>query len=640
MAFGFWRFIVYFNENLEENCYIYFFKLSAMLKNLGTFVIFLLGIQWATAQNCGPYQGITHLSNITGSCVPTTLAVLGDTNFSSNGGVEIPMFTSFSGTWADGLGYTDAPGPEMLCVSYHTQESWDVQLVLSNATTTAPQSAVMSTILDYVVWDMYDCSATLYPGFNYDRRIALLDFSSYTIPAGVTVVGAIFTLTSDNAVNPDPVGILLIGGNTLLNIGNNGPLCTGDTLELYADHPGTATFNWSGPLGFTSVLEDPIIPNVTTAHAGQYTCIITDSANVDTFYTNVIIHPNPQADFVLPATCENQSGTYSITNATDTITSYLWDFGTTALNDTSNLASPVFTYTNNGTYNINLLITSDEGCTATIDTNVTVHGLPLVNLSNSFACTGAAVTFDPFTIGDGPLSYNWTFPSGSPATSTDSIVSVIFATSGTPLINLILTTSFGCADTFNFPFVVNNGVSPLFGVYPICISRFTFDPIAGVGDSLWVLDWDMGDGTQFNNVDTSIFNYLYQSPGTYNVQMIVTTAIGCIDTISIPVVVEDTISINMPNLLIHSSSVNNNKIDFEVLKPGFNLCIAYTYSIYDRWGTLVFETINDPLNPDVYCSDCFRGKTKSGNDLTAGTYYYILKGNFNILQQGFLTIFD
>jgi len=592
----------------------------------------------------GSYTGITQLSNITSVCTPAVNAVLGDINFATNSGVEIPMGTQFTGTWATGVGYTDLPGPEILCVSVHTEEWWDVELQLSDMSFTAPQSAMMTTIEDYITLDFLDCSATWYYNYYYDRRVATVDFASYTIPVGLTVIGARFTLTNDFAANPDPIGMLLLqgfSGSVPPSVSNNGPLCVGDTLMLLADHLDSASYNWSGPGSFSSNLEDPIIPNATLANAGVYSCIITDStSNIDTAYTTVVINPNPTATFVLPSLCELAPGNFSITGANDTIVAYHWDFGTPASNDTSVLAAPSFTYLNPGSFLITLDLRSDEGCIATIDTSVFVHPKPSATLSNSFACVGSSQLFNPTVSSDTTVHYAWTFPSGSPVTSTDSIPDISFPVGGATNINLILTTDYGCADTFNFPFDVSTGFNPSFGVYPICISRFTFDPLPGAGDSSWVIDWSMGDGTQFLDQDTSFFNYVYTAPGTYNVQMIVTSPAGCIDSASVPVTVQDSVFITMPNVLVNSSSVGNNRVDFEQLVPGFNLCMNYTYTIFDRWGVKVFQVTNDPYNPDLNCGSCFSGKSSMGTTLTPGVYFYVLEGNFHILKTGALTIFD
>ena len=61
----------------------------------------------------------------------------------------------------------------------------------------------------------------------------------------------------------------------------NSPLCVGDTLKLYAPDESSqnATFYWTGPNGWTSNLQNPIIANVTTANAGTYTLYLSDGAH-------------------------------------------------------------------------------------------------------------------------------------------------------------------------------------------------------------------------------------------------------------------------------------------------------------------------------------------------------------------------
>lgn len=55
----------------------------------------------------------------------------------------------------------------------------------------------------------------------------------------------------------------------------NSGICGGDTLFLFANPPAAQggiiyTFQWSGPQGFVSNLENPVIPNIDPARAGSY----------------------------------------------------------------------------------------------------------------------------------------------------------------------------------------------------------------------------------------------------------------------------------------------------------------------------------------------------------------------------------
>ncbi len=73
---------------------------------------------------------------------------------------------------------------------------------------------------------------------------------------------------------------------------SNSPICEGDDLNLFAN--GGISYEWSGPVGFSSPNQNPAIPNVDFTNAGPYTVTVTDafgctgSATVD-----VIVFPNP-----------------------------------------------------------------------------------------------------------------------------------------------------------------------------------------------------------------------------------------------------------------------------------------------------------------------------------------------------------
>ncbi len=55
----------------------------------------------------------------------------------------------------------------------------------------------------------------------------------------------------------------------------NSPLCEGDTLKLFADLVPGATYEWVGPSGVFSNLQNPIIENAKTGDSGQYRVRIT-----------------------------------------------------------------------------------------------------------------------------------------------------------------------------------------------------------------------------------------------------------------------------------------------------------------------------------------------------------------------------
>ncbi|MCB0696178.1 MAG: hypothetical protein KDC07_02360, partial [Chitinophagaceae bacterium] len=94
---------------------------------------------------------------------------------------------------------------------------------------------------------------------------------------------------------------------------NNGPLCSGSTLQLTSSTVGAATYSWSGPLAFSSALQNPTINNTDTPNTGNYYVIATENncpSLPDTTY--VIVHDVPQIDtfsFTHPTTCLGTEGT-------------------------------------------------------------------------------------------------------------------------------------------------------------------------------------------------------------------------------------------------------------------------------------------------------------------------------------------
>ncbi len=54
------------------------------------------------------------------------------------------------------------------------------------------------------------------------------------------------------------------------NLTSNSPICEGSTLSLSVATITGATYNWTGPNGFTSSLQNPSITNVDTSNSGDY----------------------------------------------------------------------------------------------------------------------------------------------------------------------------------------------------------------------------------------------------------------------------------------------------------------------------------------------------------------------------------
>ena len=102
-----------------------------------------------------------------------------------------------------------------------------------------------------------------------------------TIPNATTDASGVYsvTITDGNGCTSAP-------GSTTATVNpipatptasNNGPILAGNTLNLTASSVAGGTYNWTGPNGFTSTDQNPLIPNATSAAAGTYSVTVTDT---------------------------------------------------------------------------------------------------------------------------------------------------------------------------------------------------------------------------------------------------------------------------------------------------------------------------------------------------------------------------
>ena len=133
-------------------------------------------------------------------------------------------------------------------------------------------------------------------------------------------------------------------------------------------------------------------------------------------------------------------------------TSYAWSFpgGTPA---TSTVANPVVTYNTAGTYDATLTVTNASGTSTRTTTGVvTVSSVqPTADFTARQApiCPGGRLTFTNLST-NCPSTYAWTFPGGTPATSTDASPTVTFATAGTYTVSLVASNSNGASTAKTF----------------------------------------------------------------------------------------------------------------------------------------------------------------------------------------------
>jgi len=116
----------------------------------------------------------------------------------------------------------------------------------------------------------------------------------------------------------DPVTVTLKENLEGVSASSNSPVCIGDPINLMVTDVADATFAWTGPNGFTSTEQNPVIDAATAADAGDYTVTVTiDGCPAVIPPTTVEVTPKPDAPTVSISegpVCEGTAATVTITN--------------------------------------------------------------------------------------------------------------------------------------------------------------------------------------------------------------------------------------------------------------------------------------------------------------------------------------
>lgn len=297
---------------------------------------------------------------------------------------------------------------------------------------------------------------------------------------------------------------------------------------------GAVTYLWNFGDGNTSTLEDPSnLYNFTgsfpvTLEIEQQGCRDTMTKN------NFVIIQDIVPDFSADNTsaCAGQVVTFTDMSVPPSVTR-TWDFGD---GSTSTLANPTHTYAAAGTYTVSLLNATAIGCThSEIKNNyMTVFPRPVV----SFSANQRSSCLTPFTVNFTDNSTNaatWLWDFGDGSTSPSQNPTHTYTDPGSYDVTLTVTSADGCQTTLirnNYIFisdpVAGFSGTPLEGCIPLQVAFV--DSSSSLADAIVNYSWDFGNGTASSAAP--LINRTYAAVGTYTVRLIITTALGCKDTVT------------------------------------------------------------------------------------------------------------
>ena len=441
----------------------------------------------------------------------------------------------------------------------------------------------------------------------------LLDPSSD--PSGIyayTVQGTAPCLTASANVDLTIFTVPSAGSNATLDLCANEPLVDLFTVLGGAPDIGGA---WTLPSGGVSggtflAASDP---------TGIYTYIVQGAATCppDSATITVSVDPLPNAgsDNVL-ALCRNAAVSNMFTLVAPADAGGSWIDPSSAVHsgtlDPSTDSSGVYYYIVNGTGQCSGLVDSSQ-------VSVTLSEVPIVSFTvdSTASCVPFPVNFtnttDPVFL-DGTCT--WSFGDGGTAQSC-GITSYTYQNQGIYDVTLTVTTAAGCTASLTQTAMITADHAPT--------AEFFMDPNPTSVDATTILmsalspvpdqwNWDIVGYTNFTGSPDIEYTFPQSEGGEYEVCLAVEDIYGCAAQECQTLVVIDPLLVFVPNAFTPSGDAINDYFFPYVSGADPE---AYELYIFDRWGTVVFESTEQS-------TPWLGAKDNSGELLPTGVYVWRL----------------
>lgn len=487
-------------------------------------------------------------------------------------------------------------------------------------------------------WDFTTNGSTDYSGTSTDHMYAV--DGSYDVTLSViTADGCTGQLTQEVIVYPLPqpafTGQNVCEDNTV-SFTNSSSVNSGSITNHFWDFANGGTSTQSDP---TELYDDEGVYMVSLTNTTDHGCEATITQPIE-------IYPTPVPQFVTNDVCDgsmvNFTNFSTVSNqfTNNSVVAWDWDFGTTPASGTQGqFASTI--YPAPGTYTVTLDVTTNNGCTDSYQSTVTVYPNPVVSFvsPNPDGCTEWCPTINnTSSIASGTNSaYFWNLGDGTASTDENPVHCFNNTTLSTQTydVTLTVTSDFGCTTT-----VTENA---FITVYPTPVAEFSFDPVIGdiydpttnfYNESL-IADtyaWNFANlGT--SQEESPTFRFPDADSGTYTVCLHVETIHGCENDICHDVVINGYSNIYVPNAFTPDGDGINDT--FKPSMYGFSEK-DYSFMVFDRWGLLIYSTNNQQNSWDgtykgQQCSeDAYVWKVKAVDKYTGEDVSYL--GHITLLR--------
>lgn len=340
--------------------------------------------------------------------------------------------------------------------------------------------------------------------------------------------------------------VTVLGGvNASFSVGT--PICDGTRVQFVnnstASSGGIVSTSWSFGDGNSSSLNNPThlygsagVYRVTLNTISSFGCTGVDSVNV-------VVNSNPVANFgYTPNICIGNPTPFfdSSSIPIGTIKNWNWSFGD---GNTDSLQNPANTYTSAGNFLVTLQVTSDSGCTNNTSKIIRINPKAFVNFTYTPVCVGDTIKFkDLSTIAPPDSLVNWFWEFGDGSVSSSRNPSHVYSgNTQSYLVKLTITSGLSCvSDTTilvsHLP-VPNFNYGPQF--YGYCENQLVqFYDSSTIAPPSSIVGWEWTYGNGHNSFMQNP-SHVFDSAGSYLIQLKMTTSDGCIfyDSLLAPLII-------------------------------------------------------------------------------------------------------
>lgn len=349
------------------------------------------------------------------------------------------------------------------------------------------------------------------------NNFSVANAGNYSVTATVSGCGTSNASTTTVAYNPGP---------SAPSVSSNGPLCSGSTLNLQASTVTGATYSWTGPNGFSSSLQNPVITNSGTANSGDYsvTATIANCGTSPAGIVKVIVNPIPSVPSVSNNSPVCQGRTVNLSASSIPDAGYEW---TGPNGYTSTLQNPSISNvssTNEGTYSVKVKVNNCYSPTVNIPVVVNPKpGTPAASKTGA-ACDGADLQLNASTITG--AGYSWTGPNGFISYVQNPLVpGISLANSGTYTVVAAISGCNSDPGTVNITVGTKPVISSILG--PVNTNRSVSNSYSVPFKAGSTYEWTIVGGNQISGGTTNAITVQWGNVGAGSVSVKETNSGGC-----------------------------------------------------------------------------------------------------------------